>query len=98
MNTYIVNLWSGVGYSLHREKVEAADEEAALEKAVAAVMAKGLNALWLDWEEAEELARTSGCDIEELEDKGCLFYIDATTEGAGFPCFVRAENLEIYKC
>lgn len=85
MLEYNVMLWSGAGYTLHVETVEAYHEEHALEVAVARIEKKGLEGLFFD--ECEEL--------EQMEEQGLVLYVDATTEGASAPHWIDAQNLRI---
>lgn len=94
--TYNVDF--GIGCCVHTERVAADCAEEALERATASIMAKGLSALYLDYDEAEELAKRDECSIEDLEDMGVLLYVDATMEGAPYPVYLDSAYLAIHKC
>lgn len=96
---YIISLWSGQGYVTASWRVFADEIEPALEKLVAHLEGEGKDIYFCDGdvEAEEERMKSEGKTDEEIEDEidGWSLYIDATTEGASKPHYLRTENMGI---
>ena len=92
---YKIGLWRGIGYHLDEFNISAYSEQHAIEVLVAELITDG-NTQFFETEE----------DFYALVDDGDVFiigedcyegwmYVDATSEGAPYPVFLRTENMSI---